>query len=262
MDCAQIRDSFVRGALPPHAEVQAHLDTCPHCRELFERDAELGHALASAAAGAVPFPEELFGQLEASVARETGLRAWLRSRPSRVRFAVALISVLLASGASAALARRPDFGDYSDLRLVLLLGSYLAGIVVAFSKELFFSARRASPADYSGLLLAALALPFLVAFAPATEASRAFGPEGALGCFGYGALLTLPTAALLWAFDRDDRLSARTVCLSAAALGLSANLALELHCPSGNAVHLVLGHASVGVAWLVVWAFTRRLSRG
>jgi hypothetical protein len=109
--------------------------------------------------------------------------------------------------------------------------------------------------------LGALALPFLVALAPATEASRALGPGGALSCFSYGTLLTLPTAALLWAFDRDDQLSLRTVYLSAAALGLSANLLLELHCGNGNFTHVVLGHASLGVAWLLVWALTRRMSR-
>jgi hypothetical protein len=71
-------------------------------------------------------------------------------------------------------------------------------------------------------------------------------------------LLTLPIAALFWAFDRDERPSLRTVCLCAGALGLSANLLLELHCPSGNTLHLLLGHASIGIAWLLVWAVTRR----
>ena len=87
------------------------------------------------------------------------------------------------------------------------------------------------------------------------------GPEGALSCFLYGALFTLPLGILLWAFDRDDRPTLRTVCLSAAALGLSANLVLELHCPSGHPLHLLLGHASIGLAWLASWFVTRRLSR-
>ena len=261
MDCAEIRDEFRHGKVPPNPLVQAHLSECPQCRELFERDAELGRSLASEAALPVPFPDDLFGQLEARVARETGLRAWLRSRPSKVRFVVALLSVLAAVGIGSGPQLRPDFSAYSSARLVLLLGIYLAGIALAFGKELFLSARRGSLSDHVGLLVGALGLPFLIAFAPATEASRAFGPEGALGCFIYGALLTLPTATLLWAFDRDDRLSIRTVCLSAAALGLSANLVLELHCGNGNLRHVLLGHVSLGVAWLLVWALTRRFSR-
>jgi hypothetical protein len=174
---------------------------------------------------------------------------------------VVLVSVLLAVGLGGGLHGRPDFGDYPVTRLLVLLGVYSLGILFACGKELYLSARRGSLADHFGLLLGALALPFLIAFAPATEASRHFGPEGALGCFTYGALLTVPTAALLWVFDRDNRISMRTVCLSAVSLGLSANLVLELHCPSGNALHLLLGHASIGVAWLAAWFVARRVSR-
>jgi hypothetical protein len=261
MDCAEIRDSFLRGEVPSNAALQAHLAVCPQCRELFEHDAELARSLAHEAALPLPFPDEFFNQIQARVAHETGLRAWLRSRPSKLRFLVAVLSVLLAITVGGALKPRPDFAAYPNLRLLVLLGIYCLGIFVALGKELFLSARRGSLADHFALLVGALALPFLIAFAPATEASRAFGPEGALGCFSYGALLTLPTAALLWAFDRDDRLSLRTVCLSAVALGLSANLVLELHCPSGNLQHVLLGHASLGLAWLLAWALTRRFSR-
>ena len=261
MDCSEIREAFVSGAAVRSAEIEAHLRVCPHCRELFEHDAELGRSLAAESGFALPLHDELFAALEADVAQETGLRAWLRSRPTRLRFATVVASALLVIALGGVLRTRPDFSEYPAARLVLLLGVYLVGIVVAFGKELYLSARRGSLADHFGLLLGALGLPFLIAFAPATEASRHFGPEGALSCFSYGALLTVPSAALLWAFDRDNRPSMRTVCLSAVALGLSANLVLELHCPSGNALHLLLGHASIGLAWLAAWFVARRLSR-
>ena len=261
MDCQEIREAFVNGSAARSADVEAHLRVCPHCRELFEQNAALGHTLANASAGAMPFSDELFTALEADVAQETGLRAWLRSRPTRLRFAAAVSSVLLVVTVGGLWRERPDFAQYPALRLVLLLGVYLVGILLAFGKELSLSARRGSLANHLGLLLGALGLPFLIAFAPATEASRHAGTEGALGCFLYGALLTLPTAALLWAFDRDDRPSLRTVCLSAVALGFSANLVLELHCPSGNTLHLLLGHASIGVAWLAAWFLARRMGR-
>jgi hypothetical protein len=260
MDCPEIRDAFVRGELPAGSALEEHLRGCPQCSELLLRDANLGRSLARAAAGAVPFEDDLFAKLEADLAGETGLRAWLRSRPTRVRFGVALLSVLLVVGLGGALSQRPDFAEYPTARLLLLLAVYSAGILLAFGKELYLSARGGSLGDHVGLLVGALGLPFLIAFAPATESSRHAGPEGALNCFMYGALLTLPTAALLWAFDRDDRPSMRTVCLSAVALGLSANLVLELHCPSGNAWHLLLGHASIGVAWLAAWFVLRRAS--
>ena len=258
MDCPEIRDAFVKGEQPAGTAVEEHVRGCSQCSELFAHEAKLGRSLASAAAGAPPFEDELFAKLEADLAHETGLRAWLRSRPTRLRLAALVLSVLLVVVLGGAARKRADFADYPAARLVLLLGVYAASVLLAFGKELYLSARRGSLADHVGLLLGALGLPFLIAFAPATEASRHAGPEGALGCFMYGALLTLPTAALLWAFDRDDRVSMRTVCLSAVALGLSANLVLELHCPSGNTLHLLLGHASIGVAWLAAWFVVRR----
>jgi hypothetical protein len=258
MDCPEIRDAFVKGELLTGPALEEHLRGCRQCTELFMHEAELGRSLAVAAGGAAPFDDELFARLEAEVAQETGPRAWLRSRPTRLRFAALVLSALLVVALAGAMQQRPDFAEYPVSRLVLLLAVYAAGILLAFGKELYLSARRGRLADHVGLLLGALGLPFLIAFAPATEASRHAGPEGALGCFMYGALLTLPTAALLWAFDRDDRPSVRTVCLSAVALGLSANLVLELHCPSGNTLHLLLGHASLGVAWLAAWFVVRR----
>lgn len=258
MDCAQIRDAFVKGEPLPRQSVEAHLAACPHCRELYEHDAELGRTLAGQAALAADLPDDLFARIEASVERETGPRAWLRSRPTRVRFQIVALSVLLVAALGGVLHHRPDFADYPASRLVVLLGGYFIIMLVAVGKELTLALRRSEPV---ALLVAALGLPFLVAFAPATEASRHAGPEGALGCFLYGALLTLPTAALLWASGRDDRISRRSVGLSAVALGLSANLILELHCPSGNAVHLLLGHASLGLAWLAVWWGLRQTSR-
>ncbi|HEY0464215.1 MAG TPA: hypothetical protein VGC79_08405 [Polyangiaceae bacterium] len=260
MDCSQIRDAFVSGELPPEAQLRSHLESCPQCRALFERDAELGRSLAAEASEPLPLPEDFFGQIEQKLARETGPRAWLRSRPSSLRFTFALLPLLLVVLGGGVFRQRADFEQYPLPRVLLLLCVYFLAIVLAFGKELSELPRREPVRDYWGLLAFALAVPFLAAFAPATEASTLAGPEGALGCFGYGALLTLPIALLLWACDRDQRPSLRTVCLSAAALGLSANLLLELHCGNGNALHVLLGHASLGVAWLAAWAVARQLS--
>jgi hypothetical protein len=262
MDCSRIRDAFMSGQVLSDAEAELHVRSCPQCRELFAQDAELGRSLASEVSALVrPVEDELFARLEANVARETGLRAWLRSRPTRLRFVAVAASALFVIGLGGVLRHRADFDEYPTGRLLALVTLYSGGILLAFGKELYLSIRQGTLADYGGLFVGALGLPFLIAFAPATEASVHAGPGGALGCFVYGALLTLPTAALLWAFDRDDRPSVRTVCLSAASLGLSANLVLELHCPSGNVQHLLLGHASIGLAWLAAWFVVRQGSQ-
>jgi len=261
MDCSEIRDQFVRGELPLEEQVKEHLAGCPQCRALFERDAQLGRSLAAQASETLPFSEDIFGQLAQTLEQETGPRAWLRSRPSRLRFMLVLLPLLLLLIVGGVLRQRADFQQYPLLRMLLLLCAYGLAIVLAFSKELSESPRRDALRDYVGLLAFALFVPALAAFAPATEASlhtHSGGMPGALGCFAYGALFTLPIAALLWAFDRNERPSLRSACLSAAALGLSANLLLELHCGKGGAEHVLLGHASLGVAWLVAWLVTSR----
>jgi len=260
MDCTQIRDAFVSGARP-EAQAREHLASCPQCRELFERDAELGRNLAAQTTRPLPSSDDLFEQIEGKLARETGPRAWLRSRPSPLRFTLLLLPLLLVLLAGGLLGQRADLEHYPMQRVALLLCVYFLAIALAFGKQLSESPRGHALGDYVGLLAFALAVPALAAFAPATEVSRRIESSGAFGCFGYGALLTLPIALLLWALDRDDRPSLRTVCLSAAALGLSANLLLELHCGNGDWAHVLGGHASLGVAWLVAWAVTRRLSR-
>ncbi|HEX2669826.1 MAG TPA: hypothetical protein VHM25_03085 [Polyangiaceae bacterium] len=261
MDCSQVRDSFMSGDRLSDEQLEAHLAQCPQCQALFERDAELGRRLAVQANSALAFPDDLFAQVEQGLARETGPRAWLRSRPSRARFVFTLLPVLLAVVAGGLLRQRADFAQYPLLRVVLLLCVYFVAIALAFAKELSELPRQNPLRESLPLLAFALAVPILAAFAPATELSAHASAEGALNCFGYGALFTLPVALLLWAFDRNDRPSLRTVFLSAAALGLSANLLLELHCSNGNPLHVLLGHASLGVAWLVVWAAVRGLSR-
>ncbi len=261
MDCAQIRDTFLNAVPLPEEQVKEHLASCPQCRELFEQDADLGQSLAAQASDTLAISRDFFGQIERKLARETGPRAWLRSRPSGLRFAFLLLPLLSALIVDGVFQQRADFEQYPIPRVVLLLSVYFVAILIAFGKELSESPRPGALSDHLGLLSFALGVPILAAFAPATEVSRHAGSGGALGCFGYGALLTLPIALLLWAFDRDDRPSLRTVCLSAAALGLSASLLLELHCGNGNAAHVLLGHASLGVAWLAAGAIARRLSR-
>jgi len=261
MDCSQIRDAFLNGGALHQEQVEEHLASCPQCRALFEPDRSLGRELAAQASEVLSLPQDFFGQIEQRLARETGARAWLRSRPSRVRLLFLVLLVLCVLLVGGVLRQRADFGQYPALRMILLLCVYFVAITLAFGKELSESPRAEPFADYLGLLAFALAVPVLAAFAPATEVSRLVGAGGAPSCFVYGALCTLPIALLAWAFDRDDRPTRRTVCLSAAALGLAANLLLELHCGNGNPAHVLLGHASLGVAWLVAWAVARGVSR-
>jgi hypothetical protein len=252
----QVRDAFLRGELPVSDAVRGHLLECPQCRELFSHGAVLGRSLAEDAALTPALTDALFDQIAADVLQDTGLRAWLRSRPTSQRFRLVVGSLFLSALVGGILRQRPDIADYPLGRIVVLLGGYSLLIGLAAKQELAPFVRHGGAQRAWVPLL----VPFFVAFLPATEASRGAGPGGAMNCFVYGALLTLPAAALMWACDRDERPSLRSVALWSVALGLSANLILELHCPNGNARHLLQGHASIGVAWVLAWFVTRGLS--
>src|SRR4051812_30093256 len=130
MDCSEIRDAFVNGELPAEERVKEHLASCPQCRALFERDAELGRGLAAQVSEALPFPEDFFGQIEQKLDHETGLRAWLRSRSSRLRFMLVLLPLLLLVIAGGVLRQRPDFEQYPGQRIALLLCVYFLAILL------------------------------------------------------------------------------------------------------------------------------------
>lgn len=278
MTCSRIRQAFLEDQPLPKADVQAHLESCPQCRELYEDDARLGRSLAAQAklspqlasspnrvfSSALDLPEHLFQGIEANVAREIGFRAWLRSRPTRLRFGLVLTSIALVVIVGGGLRLRVDFSDYPRGRLLALLAGYVLAASLAVSlavrNELSPAPWRRLLSRRPALLLGALALPMLAAFAPATEACRHLGPQGALNCFSYGLLFTGPVALLIWAVDRDDLPSLGTASSSAVALGFASSLLLELHCPNGNVQHLLLGHASLGVAWLVAWLVLRNWS--
>ncbi|HET9932701.1 MAG TPA: hypothetical protein VFQ35_18485, partial [Polyangiaceae bacterium] len=108
--------------------------------------------------------------------------------------------------------------------------------------------------------LAALALPFaLAAVSPfgASLASGAHSPR-AVACYTFGAALSLPILLLVRLLDRNERSPLLPLALTAAATGLIANLVLSLHCASDDPVHLALGHASIGVGWLLAVVLRER----
>src|SRR5215217_5677769 len=130
LDCAEIRNGFVAGRLPAGPAVDAHLQTCPHCRDLFAKGAQLGRRLAQAAPP-TPEPGDLFEHVTRNLERESGLRATLRALPSRIR-AGALLAVALALLASElGFQRRADFAEFSPVVfwsvVALLIGAVALG---------------------------------------------------------------------------------------------------------------------------------------
>jgi len=263
VDCAEIRQGFVSGAAPAGSSVGEHLEQCAHCTELFGNRAALGRALAaSAVLRAEPIAEQL-AVTEALIARERGARAYLRSRPTRVRWmlCLGLAALLLAlEGAR----RHVPLRELGGTRLIVGLGLLGALALVTRSALSPVSRRHRAPRARSILALVAWCVPCALWLAPESSGSAAesFSSSGfalrSLGCFGYGSAFSAPSFALLWALDRGPRVSYRVWALAAGLVALLGSLILLLHCPSTNRAHLLAGHFSIGLVWfsavsLVCW---------
>jgi hypothetical protein len=248
--CESLRDALLAGRSPADAELVEHAASCEPCAALVADHASVGGALAKGrAAPGDPLP---WSSVEALVKEEVGWRAWLRSRPTPVRWG-------LACGAFAVVAALGLRHVRHDLDLVP--GLELGGLLAVFSflaYQAFGSALPVTgrPARHPGILAAALGVPVAAAFvrtattlAPAADSATFL--HQAFSCFGYGALLTAPLLAVLWLLDRGAGSRSR-VYYAAAAAGLAANAALTLHCPNTSSAHLLVGHATIGLALATV----------
>jgi hypothetical protein len=80
----------------------------------------------------------------------------------------------------------------------------------------------------------------------------------AAACFGAGAAYTAPLLLLALLISRTPLRSVTEVALLAGLCGISASLMLDLHCHGRQLAHLLLGHASVGLAWGLAWTLARQ----
>lgn len=253
VDCADIRDAFQAGAIPAGPEVEEHVEHCARCAELFGEEARVGCALADDATATAP-SEELWIGFERTLRAEKGARAWLRSRPTYQRTALALTVAALAVGVAAA-KPRADWASYPKLSASLWFGLFSVGALGSLWLMLAPLGRpRAPVAIRTGSAIAALGLPASYALGLLEPVAHAAQSEHgrdlvrhAAGCFLYGSLLALPFLGLAWALERSDRLSASALLFAGAASGLVANLALLLRCPINDQHHLLLGHATIGI---------------
>ncbi len=252
--CEDVRDALLAGR-PAEPELVEHAEECAQCAELFESEAALGRSLATAGSeGALD--AALWGELDRELGEETGARAWLRSRPTRLRTALGLGGVLFVA-ALGLHHLRPNWGALSTPVLGAWLFAFIGAAALALRGAL--PVLGAAHPQKRALLAAAFGLPLLygvgaaLSFGGAPFVANPFFTS-ALSCFLYGTLLSLPLVALVWSLDCGVGSRAR-VFAGAAACGLAANAALLLHCPATDPAHLLAGHGAIGfflafVAWL------------
>ncbi len=235
-----------------------HLAQCAVCQEMIELPAanEL-ESVSNANAGAIDVAS-LLSQTQLQLSRERGLLAWLRSRQTPLRLALAVSVALLPAAAQLAFSRRHDLGDYPLPRLVLAVVMYLAIVVFATRTLLTPLYRPKSSRALASAAALAFCLPFiLAALAPAyaqpashVEIQRSFLYQAAV-CLRYGTFLSLPCIVLFVAMDRQLARGRLFLTLAASIGGVTGNFALLLHCPNEQPAHQLLGHATVGLVLLV-----------
>lgn len=240
VDCLAVRDARSRGeALSP--EAAAHAERCPIC---------------SARVDALPAPgwdgDQVFSSLTAELDKERGLLGRLRAMKTSAR-GLAAAGAAFSVWAGIALFRpRSRLAPLPVTRVVVVVT--VLSVLLALTVRLALRPLHAPPVSRRSLglaLFAGLAVPFL--FAAVSRDVTAYASSAA-GCFALGGALGAAFMGLLFAFDRGALSAKSTGFLAAAAGGLAANAALELHCPSSDPAHLVLGHATVGVALLALYA--------
>jgi hypothetical protein len=255
--CEDVRDALLAGrALEP--ELLEHAEECAQCAELLENEAALGRSLATAGSDGA-LDAALWGELERELGEETGARAWLRSRPTRLRTALAFGGVLVV----AALGLRHLRANWDALSTPVLAAWLLAFVgAAALALRVALPVWDGQDAHKQRLLAAAFGLPLVygcvgaLSFGGAPFVATPFF-RSALSCFLYGSLLSLPLVALVWLLDRGAGSRSRLFA-GAAACGLAANAALLLHCPATDPAHLLAGHGTIGLCLaLVAWLFVR-----
>ena len=269
MDCAEIRSGFVAGRAPDGPAVQAHLAVCPQCRELFEQEAQLGRRLALSV---LPIVEaaDLFARVEQELAREAGLRGRLRAlpTPARATLLVGAIGLTLLA-VQLFMRRRGDWGEYSPALFwsvaALLVGAFCFGVqrlLRGAAAPLHSAERDRAFAILLLVLPALLALiaPLGAAGGDVEDPALAWATSG--NCFALGAAAVVPFLGLAWLLERRDHVPIVALALIGALSGVSANLLLHVHCGSEHLGHLLLGHASIGLAWaLALGSIARRVTR-
>jgi hypothetical protein len=253
MSCAPVHRA-IREGRAADADVRAHAETCEACAILLEDDGELGRALEGSGGAPGVGADAVLARIDA----DTGPRATLRRAPAAARAGfVGVVGTCAVVGANLG-GLRPDLAVYPVERMV----GALVALALSAAVVLWIAMRPLHrPPLPRGVVPAALALALAVPLALALLPDPVGGPPpphaAALGCFALGSGSGLLVFGLLRALDRRSRAPWWQVALSAGALGLVGNLAVQLHCPATHPEHLLLGHASVGALWVLVtgsWA--------
>ena len=225
-------------------------------------------AMAESRAGAEARLDALFEEISNDLAAERGLRAWLRSRSTPVRRALALGVAAVVVVATVAIWGRADLSVHPRQPLVLELALLLAfcGAAIALGVR-----RDLSPPPLGATLAVVglgLLVPWLSVLLPLVNDAHPIPMAGvgedlappAVACSTWGLAAGVPSLVMLGLGERLGGCAWWRDALFGLAAGLAGLVALQLHCPATQPAHLLAGHAPVVAAWVVLWVGWRRVA--
>lgn len=240
-----------------------HAESCPVCSELLADSGAAARALSELPqADAVPNLDAVLATVTASIESERGVTGTLRALPTRARRLLAIALSLITALVTFLLIPRADLAVYPMPRMALVVTMLLVTLAAAVRLSLWpLQVTLPSPRTTFAVLALAIVAPIVCASLPAAHWAHHASMLGAHGdlvnrafhCFAAGLALGMPLLLLLRALDRNAHTVTRSALVAAAATGLSANLALQLHCPLTHPWHLLLGHATIGIAAMVAY---------
>lgn len=273
-DCHKTRNALARGEIPDGPEAVAHLDSCRECADLVADEAHIGLELGRLSEDDTALRSEqpsdrLWSELASQVEQETGPRAWLRSRTTPVRTALALCIPAMAAIVYWATRRRVDWDVYPQTRMLVEIGVLVVTLWLVARAELRPLQHAAKPVARASTAILAFLVPIAIAMLAPAHTSHAASLEGtgadfwprAMACLGFGLSIGLPTLIVARLLERHPGGSPTLLLMACGLGGLAGNLTLLVHCPIVHWSHLLVGHASIGLVLLPLLLLRRRRSR-
>jgi hypothetical protein len=211
--------------------------------------------------------DALLAGLEQQIrAEEKSPRAFLRSRPTWIRIALATVAVLLVVGPVVLFMPRRDLHEYPGPRMILTVLAMIISLAITVIIALRPAYRPPLPrALLTAATVSALLILFFFSMMPmsgtTTENIDSFLQllPHALPCFYFGVAAGAPIYLIVRTLDHQ--VTRLTALLAAGTAGLTANLALHFHCANSQVEHMLLGHFSVAVLFMLLVAAAGAISR-
>ncbi|MEX1363047.1 MAG: hypothetical protein AB1Z98_07970 [Nannocystaceae bacterium] len=257
--CQQVHAALRHGQAVVPPSLVEHVASCPACATVVEGGAPLAQALDTAPP--VASLEGVWARVQAEVERERGPAAALRSLRTPLRVALVAAVAGLLPGLTLLLWGRGDLHVYPVARLLLdvTVVAVPAALLLAVAMRPLHT--RPWPRWLAALavglaVLGALIGPMMVPAHHAHPLSLAGTGDDlvrrAVACLVAGAVLGLPLAVVAGLVMRRRGRFGLPVGLAVVLAGLVGTVSIFLHCPLVAPVHLVLGHSTVLLVYLLL----------